>query len=311
MRILVAGGAGFIGYHLCERLLSEGHEVACVDNLVTGSKRNIDDLRKFPKFSFLSADISRPFEVGGRFGAVFNLACPASPVDYQDIPVETLQVCSAGTENLIRIALSSKAVFVHASTSEVYGDPLVHPQVESYWGNVNPQGVRSCYDEGKRYAEALCMAHFRKHGLDLRMARIFNTYGPRMRPNDGRVISNFVVQALAGKPITVYGDGSQTRSYCYVSDLVDGLCRLAFTKGISGETFNLGNPSERTILETANAVLAKTGSKSKIAFKPLPSDDPRRRKPDISKAKTALGFSPAVSFEDGIGKTAEWFASVN
>jgi nucleoside-diphosphate-sugar epimerase len=312
MRILAAGGAGFIGYHLCERLLSEGNEVACVDNLVTGSRKNADDLKTNTNFEFVDADITEPDiakKIGknGKFDAVFNLACPASPVDYQNIPIETLGVCSAGTENLIKIALNGGAVFVHASTSEVYGDPAVHPQPESYWGNVNPQGVRSCYDEGKRYAEALCMAYRRKKGLDVRIARIFNTYGPRMRPDDGRVVSNFVTQAIAGKPLTVYGDGKQSRSYCYVSDMVDGLCLLASKKGIDGETFNLGNPTEFSIIETAKKIIEITKSKSEIEYLPLPPDDPRQRRPDISKARGVLGFEPKVSFDRGLSDTVEWF----
>ncbi len=307
MKILVAGGAGFIGFHLCQRLLSEGHEVVCVDNLVTGSQANVDELSKSGNFSFVKADICQPRDYGKGFSHVFNLACPASPVDYQRIPIETLHVCSAGTENLIKAALDNKAVFVHASTSEVYGDPLEHPQKESYWGNVNPQGVRSCYDEGKRYAEALCMDYHRTKGFDVRIARIFNTYGPAMRREDGRVISNFITQALAGEPLTVYGDGSQTRSYCYVSDMADGLFRLAFAKGIAGETFNLGNPDEHTVLETAKIIIEMCASKSEIVFKPLPKDDPKQRRPDMGKAGKILGFRPSVAFEEGLGKTITYF----
>ena len=307
MKILVAGGAGFIGFHLCQRLLSEGHEAVCVDNLVTGSQRNVDELSRDAKFSFVKADITEPNHFGKGFSHVFNLACPASPVDYQRIPIETLRVCSAGTENLIKLALENRATFVHASTSEVYGDPLEHPQKESYWGNVNPQGVRSCYDEGKRFAEALCMDFHRAKGLDVRISRIFNTYGPAMRREDGRVISNFITQALAGEPLAVYGDGSQTRSYCYVSDMVDGLCRLAFTKGIEGKTFNLGNPDEHTVLETAKIVVEMCASGSGIVFKPLPKDDPRQRRPDISKARKSLGFEPKTPFKDGLAKTIDYF----
>ncbi len=307
---LVAGGAGFLGSHLCDLLLSKGYAVHCVDNLLTGTRSNITHLTSNPAFTFVQHDVSTvplPSFGSTRFSLVFNLASPASPIDYQKVPIETLTAGSFGTYHLLELARAHGARFVQASTSEVYGDPLVHPQPETYWGNVNPLGVRSCYDEAKRFGESLCMAYYRTHSLDVRIARVFNTYGPRMRLDDGRVVPNFIVQALSNKPLTIYGDGKQTRSFCYVSDLVHGFLLLSEKTGMAGQVVNLGNPSEFTMNEFAHAVLKATGSRSTLSFKPLPHDDPRQRKPDISKAKKLLGWAPKISLKEGLIPTVEDF----
>ncbi|HTS26162.1 MAG TPA: UDP-glucuronic acid decarboxylase family protein [Bryobacteraceae bacterium] len=305
MRIVVSGAAGFIGSHFCDRLLADGHTVVGLDNYLTGSPRNLAHLVGKPHFSFEQRDITRPFVVEGAVDCVVNLASPASPKDYLEHPIETLDVGSAGTRRMLELALEKCARFLLSSTSECYGDPLVHPQVETYWGNVNPVGPRSCYDESKRFAEAITMAYHRKHGVRTNIARIFNTYGPRMKLNDGRVVPTFLDCALRGDPITVFGDGSQTRSFCYVSDLVDGLCRLMQ----SDERYpvNLGNPHEMTILEFAEYTRRLTGTKSEIVFHPLPQDDPQQRKPDIGKARALLGWEPAVALEQGMRLTVEYF----
>ena len=305
---MVLGGAGFVGSHLCERLLSEGAtEVLAVDNLVTGSERNLFTLRALPGFRFVRHDIAEQLRIPGDVHFLFNLASPASPIDHAKLPIETLRTGALGTENALRLAREKEAVFLQASTSEIYGDPLVHPQREDYWGNVNPVGPRSCYDEAKRFGEAMVSAYRRVHGMETRIARIFNTYGPRMRLEDGRVVPTFVAQALRGEPLTVFGDGSQTRSFCYVSDLVDGLLRLALSR--VHEPVNLGNPREMTVLEFARAVRAAAGSGVPIAFEPFPEDDPRRRKPDISRARTLLGWEPRVTLEEGLRHTLAFFRS--
>ncbi len=308
-RVLVAGGAGFIGSHLCGELISRGYKVVCVDNLITGDLRNISHLKKHENFEFIKADITHPSEVLSESNVdyVFHLASPASPVDYQEHPFETAMSNSSGTLNLLELALESEARFLFASTSEVYGDPLVHPQKEEYWGNVNPVGPRSCYDESKRFGEMISMLYHRKYGVDVRIARIFNTYGPRMRRNDGRVIPNFITQALANQPITVYGDGTQTRSFCYVSDMVEGLIRLMFADNAAGKIVNLGNPDERRVVDVARLVREIVGSRSEIVYFPLPKDDPKVRKPDISKAKTLLSWGPKVCFEEGLTNTINFF----
>ncbi len=303
-RTLVAGGAGFLGSHLCDTLLSAGHEVICMDNLITGSKNNIAHIQS-DRFHFVDQDISQPFTVAGSLDNVMNLASPASPVDYYKYPVETLKVGSFGTYNLLELAREKGAVFFMASTSEVYGDPLEHPQKETYWGNVNPIGPRSVYDEPKRFSEAMTMAYQRTHGVDTRIVRIFNTYGPRMAINDGRAIPNFLYQALRGEDLTVYGDGSQTRSFCYVSDLIDGFIRLL--KSEHTNPVNIGNPIEMTLLEMAEKILQVTGSESKIVFKSLPEDDPKVRQPDISLARKLLGWEPKVNLEEGLRDTLEYF----
>ncbi|HTA67231.1 MAG TPA: UDP-glucuronic acid decarboxylase family protein [Bryobacteraceae bacterium] len=305
MRFIMSGAAGFIGSHFCDRLVSEGHHVVGLDNLITGATRNIEHLMASPRFEFREWDVCRPVEVDGPIDGVLHLASLASPVDYLAYPVETLDVGSAGTRILLEIARHHQARFLLTSTSECYGDPLVHPQVETYWGNVNPVGPRSCYDESKRYAEALTMAYHRIHKVRTNIARIFNTYGPRMQLDDGRVVPAFIDQALGGKPMTVFGDGSQTRSFCFVRDLVDGLYRLAF----SDERFpvNLGNPQEMTILEFAERIKRLTRTKAPLEFKELPQDDPKRRQPDISKAKRVLGWEPKVGLEDGLRETIEYF----
>jgi dTDP-glucose 4,6-dehydratase len=305
LRIVISGAAGFIGSHLCDRLLADGHRVVGLDNFLTGSRRNILHLEREPHFELREQDITRPFEIEGALDAVVNAASPASPKDYLEHPIETLDVGSLGTRRMLELALVKDARFLMTSTSECYGDPLVHPQVESYWGNVNPVGPRSCYDESKRFAEALTMAYHRKRGVRTNIARIFNTYGPRMKLDDGRVVPAFLDQALRGEAMTVFGDGSQTRSFCYVSDLVDGLCRLM----MSGERYpvNLGNPREMTILEFAEQIRAMTGSMSEIAFRELPEDDPKQRKPDISKARAVLGWDPKVELEEGLRRTVEYF----
>lgn len=304
MRILVTGGAGFLGSHLSDRLLELGHEVVVADNFYTGSKENIAHLLDNKSFELLRHDVTFPLyiEVDG----IFNLACPASPVQYQKNPVQTFKTSVHGAINMLGLAKRTGARFLQASTSEIYGDPHISPQEESYWGNVNPIGIRSCYDEGKRGAETLTFDYHRQFGLDIRVARIFNTYGPRMDANDGRVVSNFIVQALKGEPITIYGDGSQTRSFCYVSDLIEGLIKLFFTEKVH-EPINLGNPSPIDMKQLAEEVLSLTGSKSKLAFKELPGDDPKQREPDISKAKSILGWSPQVERIKGLEKTVNYF----
>ena len=304
--ILVAGGAGFLGSHLCERLLKQGHRVMCVDNLFTGSRANVAHLQDNPRFEFLEHDITQPLFPQG-VDQIYNLACPASPPHYQADPIHTLKTSVIGSLNLLGIAKRTGARCFLASTSEVYGDPLVHPQPESYWGNVNPHGVRSCYDEGKRAAETLHFDYHRQHGVSIKVVRIFNTYGPRMHPQDGRVVSNFIVQALTGEPITLYGDGSQTRSFCYVDDMIDGFMRLMNSEEAMTGPVNIGNPVEFTMIELAEKVLRLTGSRSRLIHKPLPSDDPKRRKPDITLARAALGWQPTVSLDIGLEKTIGHF----
>ncbi len=303
--ILVAGGAGFIGSHLCERLLGEGKKVVCIDNLCTGSKKNIRELLKDKNFVFLKQDVTGSVKFNGKIDKIFNLASPASPVHYQRLAIETLLVGAFGTKNLLDLALKNKASFLQASTSEVYGDPLQHPQTEEYWGNVNPIGERSYYDEAKRFGEALVMAYHRKLAVKTHIARIFNTYGPKMQGSDGRVVPNFINQALSGKEMTVFGDGKQTRSFCFVSDLVEGL--IALMDSDYHLPVNLGNPEENTILEFAETIIKLTNSSSIIVFRPLPKDDPLRRKPDISKAKKILGWQPKVSLSGGLEKTISYF----
>ena len=307
MRTLVAGGAGFIGSHLCDYLLEHDFEVLCLDNLVTGSRHNIRHLFNHPRFRFQRADVTKPLRIPGRVDVVFNLASPASPKDYLALPLETLAVGSTGTLNLLELALLKKAVFVQASTSEVYGDPLLHPQTETYWGNVNPIGPRSVYDEAKRFSEALVMAYRRRHGLATRIARIFNTYGPRMKLDDGRIVPTLVHQALTGKPLTVFGTGRQTRSFCYVSDMVEGLYRLASCT--DPMPVNLGNPREFTVLRFARIVKKLTGSRSPLRFEPLPEDDPKRRRPDIARASRLLRWRPKVELELGLKLTIDSFRS--
>jgi dTDP-glucose 4,6-dehydratase len=303
--VVLSGGAGFIGSHLCDHLLKKGYMVTCADNFITGNERNITHLRGRGGFKLLRRDISSGISVPGKVDYVLNFASPASPVDYLEHPIETLEVGSLGTRNMLNLAREKKAVFMQASTSEVYGDPLVNPQPETYWGNVNPIGVRSVYDEAKRFSEALTMAYHRAHRVDVRIARIFNTYGPRMRLNDGRVVPNFIYQALNSQRLTVYGDGKQTRSFCYVSDLVEGVYRLM--RSSYDDPINLGNPNEMTMLEFADAVIRMTGSKGVVVFKPLPSDDPKVRCPDISRAMKILKWKPAVGLEEGLEKTIRWF----
>jgi UDP-glucuronate decarboxylase len=304
-RILITGGAGFIGSHLCEKLLEEGNEVICVDNFFTGSKENIKHLLGNPYFEVLRHDITFPLYV--EVDEIYNLACPASPIHYQFDPVQTTKTSVMGAINMLGLAKRLKIRILQASTSEVYGDPTVHPQKEDYWGNVNPIGPRACYDEGKRCAETLFFDYHRQHNLDIKVVRIFNTYGPRMLPNDGRVVSNFIVQALKGEDITVYGDGSQTRSFCYIDDMVDGIIKMMNSpKGFTGPV-NLGNPGEFTILELAQMILKLTKSKSKIVFKPLPQDDPKQRQPDITLAKSRLNWEPKVPLQEGLIKTIEYF----
>lgn len=304
-RVLVTGGAGFLGSHLCERLLNEGHDVLCVDNFYSGTKDNIVHLLDNPNFEVVRHDVTFPLYV--EVDEIYNLACPASPIHYQYDPVQTTKTSVHGAINMLGLAKRTKAKILQASTSEVYGDPSVHPQKEDYWGNVNPIGIRSCYDEGKRCAETLFFDYRRQHNLSIKVARIFNTYGPRMHPNDGRVVSNFIVQALKNESITIYGDGSQTRSFCYVDETVDAFIRLMATPDDFTGPVNLGNPAEFTIHELANTVVALTGSRSKIVFKPLPSDDPKQRQPDIALAREKLGWSPVLSLEDGLKKTIDYF----
>lgn len=307
MRVLVTGGAGFIGSHLCERLLREGQEVLCLDNFFTGSKENIRRLLDDRRFELIRHDVTQPILL--ETDRIFNLACPASPIHYQYNPVKTIKTSVLGTIHMLGLAKRVKARILQASTSEVYGDPLTHPQSEEYWGNVNPIGLRSCYDEGKRVAETLMMDYHRQNSVDIRIIRIFNTYGPRMALNDGRVVSNFIVQALRGEDITVYGDGSQTRSFCYVDDLVDGMLRFMECGDVTGP-LNLGNPAETSILEFATRIIDLTGSASKIVYKPLPSDDPRQRQPDITRAKSLLDWEPRTDLETGLKKTIEYFSGV-
>ena len=308
-RVLVTGGAGFIGSHLCERLLDDGHEVVCLDNLFTGRRRNIAPLLEHPRFEFLRHDVVDPFHL--EVDEIYHLACPASPVHYQRNSVRTIRTCVEGTLNALELARETGARLFIASTSEVYGDPEVHPQQEHYWGHVNPIGIRACYDEGKRCAEALAVSFARQYGVDVRLGRIFNTYGPRMHENDGRVVSNFAVQALRGDPLTLYGDGSQTRSFCYVDDLVEAITRLmaADTTAVA-EPVNLGNPRETTIKDIAGEIKRLTGSSSELVFHPLPADDPVRRRPDISRAAALLGWEPKIDLEEGLRRTIAHFAAV-
>ncbi len=306
MRILVTGGAGFLGSHLCDRLINDGHEVICFDNLFTGQKANIAHLLAHPNFEFVRHDIIDPFKV--EVDQIYNLACPASPPQYQYNPIKTIKTSVMGSINCLGLAKRVKARIMQASTSEVYGDPSVHPQPESYWGNVNPIGRRSCYDEGKRCAETLFFDYHRENKVDIRVVRIFNTYGPRMHPNDGRVVSNFVVQAIKGEDLTVYGDGQQTRSFCYVDDLIEGFVRfMAQTQTVG--PMNLGNPGEFTMLELAELTLKLVGGKSKIVHKPLPADDPKQRQPDIGLAKSAMKWEPRVPLEEGLTRTIAYFRS--
>jgi UDP-glucuronate decarboxylase len=304
MRILVTGGAGFLGSHLCERLLVEGHEVLCLDNFFTGRKKNVEHLLNHPYLELIRHDITLPILL--EVDRIYHLACPASPIHYQYNAIKTIKANVLGTINMLGIAKRVKARILFASTSEVYGDPAVHPQKEDYWGNVNTIGIRSCYDEGKRVAETLMMDYHRQNGVDIKIVRIFNTYGPRMLLNDGRVVSNFIVQALKGEPITIYGKGTQTRSFCYVDDLIEGMARMMDTENFTGPV-NLGNPEEYTILELAQKIIVMTGSRSKITYRPLPSDDPTQRQPDITLARKKLNWEPAVSVTNGLQKTIEYF----
>jgi dTDP-glucose 4,6-dehydratase len=307
VRTVITGGAGFVGSHLCERFLAEGHDVLCVDNLITGSLANIETLKTDKRFAYRHHDISKPLEIDGPVDNVLHFASPASPVDYLRHPIQTLKVGSLGTHNTLGLAKAKNARFLMASTSEVYGDPAVHPQTEDYWGNVNPIGIRGCYDEAKRFSEAITMAYHRYHGVNTHIVRIFNTYGPRMRLDDGRVVPNLMAQALRGEPMTVYGDGSQTRSFCYVSDLVEGIYRLLFAD--FHEPVNCGNPNEVSILDFAKEIQGLLGTPCKIDFKPLPQDDPKVRRPDITRARTLLGWEPKVDRHEGMKKTMEYFKS--
>lgn len=307
-KILVTGGAGFLGSHLCERLLNEGNEVVCLDNYFTGQKSNVVHLLENPYFELIRHDVTMPFFI--EVDEIYNLACPASPIHYQYNPIKTVKTSVMGAVNMLGLAKRIKAKILQASTSEVYGDPQIHPQTESYWGHVNPIGERACYDEGKRAAETLFVNYHKQNNVRIKIIRIFNTYGPRMHPNDGRVVSNFIVQALQGKDITVYGDGSQSRSFCYYSDLIDGMIRLMNTGDDFTGPVNVGNPHEFTILELAEQVIRLTGSSSKIIRKPLPSDDPMQRQPDISLAKSKLGWEPVVELEEGLMHTIEFFRSI-
>ena len=313
--VLVAGGAGFIGSHLCRALLDGGFFVVCIDNLITGDKKNIEDLLANPQFSFVEGDITTGLPPTKNIKYIFHLASPASPNkksprSYINYPIETLLVNSVGTKNLLELAKKTNAKFLYSSSSEIYGDPAVSPQPETYFGNVNPNGIRSVYDEGKRFGEAISMAYMRKFGVDIRIVRIFNTYGPRMQADDGRVISNFITQALVNKPITIYGDGSQTRSFCFVDDMVEGLLKVIFSGSTKGEVVNLGNPDERKISDTAALIMKMIRSSSDIVFEPLPQDDPKKRKPDIAKAKTLLSWEPKIAIEEGLGKTIQYFKEV-
>jgi dTDP-glucose 4,6-dehydratase len=305
VRVVVTGGAGFLGSHICDRLIRDGHSVVCLDNLITGSLANVAHLDHEARFTLARHDVSRYISVDGPVDAVFHFASPASPIDYLELPIQTLKVGSLGTHNALGLAMAKRARFLLASTSEVYGDPQVHPQPETYWGHVSPVGPRGVYDEAKRFAEAMTMAYHRYHGVDTRIVRIFNTYGPRMRPNDGRVVSNFIVQALKGEPLTVYGEGLQTRSFCYVDDEIEGLMRL-FERG-SHDPTNIGNPAEFTVHQLADMVAELVGSNTEVIFKPLPTDDPKVRCPDISKAAVELGWEPQVTLEEGLKRTIEFF----
>jgi len=305
MRVLITGAAGFLGSHLCDKFLANGHDVIGLDNFVTGRPDNVVHLRDNPAFSFIKRDICEPTTIDGPLDGVLHFASPASPIDYLKLPVETLKVGSIGTINALDLAREKGARFFIASTSEIYGDPLMHPQQEGYWGNVNPIGPRAVYDEAKRFSEATTMAYHRTFGVDTRIVRIFNTYGPRMRPQDGRVVSNFIVQALSGQPLTIYGDGSQTRSFCYVADEVEGLYRL-FMHG-DAQPMNIGNPDEYTVKELAEIVIAATGSASEIVYEALPTDDPKVRRPDITRAKAMLGWEPSVPVREGVARTVEYF----
>jgi UDP-glucuronate decarboxylase len=307
LRILVTGGAGFLGSHLCERLVKQGHDVICLDNFFTGSKKNVEHLMDFKNFELMRHDVTFPVFV--EVDQIYNLACPASPVHYQYNAVKTIKTSVMGAINVLGLAKRVRARVLQASTSEVYGDPVEHPQTENYWGNVNPIGIRSCYDEGKRVAETLFFDYHRMNKVDIRIIRIFNTYGPRMHPNDGRVVSNFIVQALLGHDLTIYGNGSQTRSFCYVDDLIEGMMRLMNVDGLTGPV-NIGNPSEFTIRELAEKVVQKVASGSKLVFRDLPSDDPRQRKPDIRLAKEKLQWEPTIALEQGLDKTIEYFRSI-
>ena len=307
-RILVTGGAGFLGSHLIDRLIGQGHEVICVDNFFTGTKRNVEHHHPNPRFELIRHDVCFPLKV--EVDEIYNLACPASPPHYQHNPVYTIKTSFLGAMNMLGLAKRLKCRIFQASTSEVYGDPSVHPQVESYWGNVNPIGTRSCYDEGKRSAETLFFDYHRQHGVDIKVARIFNTYGPRMHPRDGRVVSNFITQALAGEDLTIYGDGSQTRSFCYADDLVEGFLRLMAADTAVTGPINLGNPGEFTMLELAEQVLRLTGSSSKITHKPLPADDPKQRQPDITQARVKLGWEPKVDLAEGLKSTIAYFRNL-
>lgn len=305
MRVLISGGAGFIGSHLCDYYLSQKHEVICVDNFITGRQENIKHILDNPDFQLIKADISEPFEVKEQIDAILHFASPASPKDFTKLPIHIMRTGAFGTYRLLELVKKEKAKFLLASTSEVYGDPLVHPQTEAYWGNVNPIGPRSVYDESKRFAEALTTAFLREYGLKIRIARIFNTYGPRMRLDDGRVVPNLIPQALRGESLTIYGDGKQTRSFCYIDDMIAGIAKLLDAD--TSEPINIGNPDEFTILEFANLVLELTKAKSKMEFVKLPQDDPKKRKPDISKAKKILGWEPKISLKQGLERTIDWF----
>ena len=307
-KILVTGGAGFLGSHLCDRLVAQGHHVLCVDNYFTGSKKNVEHLLSNPNFEIIRQDICIPLYV--EVDEIYNLACPASPYYYQLDPIQTMKTSVIGAFNMLGLAKRTGARILQASTSECYGDPEVHPQPETYWGNVNPIGIRSCYDEGKRAAETLFMDYHRKHGVDTRIMRIFNTYGPRMNPNDGRVVSNFIVQALRGEDITMYGDGNQTRSFCYFEDNLDGMMALMAYDGTLPTPVNIGNPGEFSMLELAEKVIQMTGTTSKIVFQDLPQDDPKQRKPDIAKAKELLNWEPTIRLEEGLQKTIDYFRSI-
>ncbi len=307
-KILITGGGGFLGSHLCERLLNEGHEIICLDNFFTGNKHNIVHLMSNPRFEVLRHDVTLPLFI--EVDEIYNLACPASPIHYQHDPVQTTKTCVHGAINMLGLAKRTGAKIMQASTSEVYGDPEIHPQVESYWGKVNPIGIRSCYDEGKRCAETLFLDYYRQHNLDIKIARIFNTYGPKMHADDGRVVSNFVVQALKGEDITIYGDGQQSRSFCYVDEMVDAFIRLMATGDDFIGPVNLGNPGEFTIRELAEKTLKMIGSKSKLINEPLPEDDPRQRQPDITLAKEKLGWEPVITLDEGLEKTIEYFKTV-
>lgn len=307
-RILVTGGAGFLGSHLCDRLIDQGHEVICLDNFYTGQRRNIHHLLNEPKFEVIRHDVTHPIYL--EVDQIYNLACPASPIHYQNDPVQTTKTSVHGAINMLGLAKRLKARILQASTSEVYGDPEIHPQPENYWGNVNPIGIRSCYDEGKRCAETLFFDYHRQHNLQIKVMRIFNTYGPRMHPHDGRVVSNFIVQALQGQDLTVYGNGEQTRSFCYVDDLIDGMMRLMVSPADLTGPVNIGNPIEFTMMELAENVLRLTGSSSRIRHEPLPQDDPRQRKPEIALAQSALGWTPKVQLADGLKETIAYFRTI-